>query len=390
MRMPPPAHAAQSGADFEKIVAGAFRKARWRVRRHPAAGDMRADLVVDDGARKYIVAVKFAAEGRRDRLIPLLSQAILQAQALARLFPERAAPLAVAAARRVPDSVADHIMQFAERHAPKVAVGIIDGEGFRAFRGPGLDGLNAKPSAHRASPVVPPQRLPDLFSDLNQWMLKILIGQHLPASLIEIPREPIRNASQLAKAAKVSVMSASRLVNQLTDRGFLDKSSQHLQVVRVEELLEWWASSNREAAKEIPAHWILKAGKDQLVAAVRKYSSGRIHNQPRCCLGLFSAADALGLGFVRGASAHVYLESLTLDALSRLGLATGRSGPPDVTVRMPANPEAVFRPRVLADNVPVSDVLQVWLDVSSHPARGKEQAREIQRRVLKPLFGKQR
>jgi hypothetical protein len=30
----------------------------------------------------------------------------------------------------------------------------------------------------------------------------------------------------------------------------------------------------------------------------------------------------------------------------------------------------------------------VWLDVSTHPARGKEQAREIQRRVLKPLFGK--
>src|SRR5580700_10742068 len=110
--MPVADHGAQAGADFENIVAGAFRKAGWRVRRHPAAGDMRADLVVDDGVRKYIVEVKFAAEGRRDRLIPLLSQAILQAQALARLFPERAAPLAVAAARRVPDSVADHIMQF--------------------------------------------------------------------------------------------------------------------------------------------------------------------------------------------------------------------------------------------------------------------------------------
>jgi len=388
--MPIADRGAHAGANFENIVAEAFRKAGWRVRRHPAAGDMRADLVVDDGTRKYIVEVKSAAEGRRDRLIPLLSQAILQAQAFARQFSERAAPLAVVAARRVPESVADHIKQFAERHAPGVAVGVIDGEGFRSFLGPGLEGLDAKPSLHAASRIVSPQRLPDLFSDLNQWMLKILIGQRLPASLIEIPREPIRNASQLAEAAQVSIMSASRLVNQLSRRGFLDRSEEHLQVVRVEELMELWISSNRESATERPARWILKSGKEHLLAAVRQYASRQIHNQPRCCLGLFAAADALGLGFVRGAPAHIYLERLTLDALNRLGLAIDHSArPPDVTVRIPADPEAVFRPRVFPDNVPASDVLQVWLDVSTHPARGKEQAREIQRRLLKPLLGKQ-
>ena len=389
--MPVVDRGALAGAYFENIVAEVFRKAGWRVRRHPAAGDLGADLVVDQGARKYIVQVKSAAEGRRDRLIPLLSQAILQAQAFARQFPERADPLAVVAAKRVPESVAGHIKQFAERHAPEVAVGIIDGEGFRTFHGPGLERLGAEPSLRAAFRIVSAQHLPDLFSDLNQWMLKILIGQRLPASLIEIPREPIRNASQLAKAAKVSAMSASRFVNQLTSRGFLDERDQRLQVVRVEELLEWWASSNREAAKEIPAHWILKGGKDQLLAAVRKYTSRQIHNQPRCCLGLFAAADDLGLGFVHGAPAHIYLERLTLDALNRLGVAIDHSArPTDVRVRIPANPEAIFRPRVFRDHVPVSDVLQVWLDVSTHPARGKEQAREIQRRLLKPLFGKQR
>jgi len=389
--MPVADRGAQAGADFENILAEAFKKAGWRVRRHPAAGDMRADLVVDDGARKYIIEVKSAAEGRRDRLIPLLSQAILQAQAFARQFSERAAPLAVVAARRVPESVADHIKQFAERHAPEVAVGVIDAEGFRSFLGPGLGGLDAKPSLHAASRIVSPQHLPDLFSDLNQWMLKILIGQRLPASLIEIPREPIRNASQLAEAAKVSVMSASRLVNQLTSRGFLDESDQRLQVVRVEELLEWWASSNREAAKEIPAHWILKGGKDQLLAAVRQYTSGQIHNQPRCCLGLFAAADALGFGFVHGVPPHIYLERLTLDSLNRLGLVVDQSNrPADVYLRIPVNREAIFRASVVHQGIPASDVLQLWLDVTTHPARGREQAREIERRVLKPLFGKKR
>jgi len=388
--MPVANRGAQAVAEFESIVAEAFRKAGWRVRRHPAAGDMRADLVVEAGEKKYVIEVKGASEGRRDRLIPLLSQAILQAQAYARRFPEPAAPLAVVAARRVPVSVAEHLKHFAERHAPDVAVGIVDAEGFRLFVGPGLEGLDVKPSGRAARQIAPPQRLPDLFSDLNQWMLKILLGRHLPESLISIPREPIRNASQLAEAAKVSIMSASRLVNQLTSRGFLDESEQPLRVVRVEELLEWWTSSNREAAKDVPARWIIKSGQDQLLTALRQYTSRQMHNQPQCCLGLFAAADALGFGFVRGTPPHIYLERLTLDSLNRLGLAIDRSGrPADVMVRIPVNPEAVFRAAVMREGVPVSDVLQVWLDVYTHPGRGREQAREIRQRALKSLFGKQ-
>ena len=387
--MPVADHRIPAGLEFEKLVAETFRKAGWRVRRHLAVEAMRADLVVDDSAKKYVVEVKSASEGRSDRLIPLLSQAILQAQAFARQFPERAAPLAVVAARRIPPSVADSIKRFAERHAPKVAIGIIDVEGFRSFVGPGLAGLDATPPLRARLRIVSPPRLPDLFSDLNQWMLKILLGQRLPASLISIPREPIRNASQLAKAAKVSIMSASRFVNQLAARGFLLEDGRHLQVVRVEELLELWSSSSREAAKEVPAHWIIKGGKDQLPAALRQYASRQNHTQPRCCMGLFAAADALGLGFVRGAPAHIYLEHLTLDALNRLGLAIDHSArSADLTLRIPTNPESVFRARVFPGGVPVSDVLQVWLDVSTHPARGKEQAREIRRAILKPLFRK--
>ena len=380
-----------NGVEFERILADLFRKGGWRVRRHPSAGDMKADLVVDAGEWKYVVEVKAAAEGRRDRLIPLLSQAILQVQAFARRFPEAAAPLAVVAARRVPESVAEHLMQFAEKHAPDVAVGVIDAEGFRSFAGAGLKQLDARPTGSIAPNLGSPSRLPDLFSDLNQWMLKILVGQCLPESLIHLPRGPIRNASHLAEVANVSVMSASRLVNQLMNRGFLDEGEKRLQVVRVEELLDWWISSNRAAAKEVPARWIIRSGKDQLLAALQQYRSGQIHNQPRCCLGLFAAADALGFGFVRGAVSHVYLERLTLGSLNHLGLAIDHSNrPADVMVRIPANPEAIFRPAVMRAGLPISDVLQVWVDVSTHPARGLEQAREIRKRALGSLFEKRR
>src|ERR1039457_2564732 len=265
----------RTGDEFAIILADIIRKAGWRVRRHPTVGDMRADFIANTGGRTYIIEIKGASEGRRDRLIPLLSQAILQAQAYARLFPEPAVPFAVVAARRIPASVAEHLMQFAKRHAPEVAVGVIDAEGFQSFAGPGLEGLEAKPSRHVAAHIVLPQHIPDLFSDLNQWMLKILIGQRLPEPLISVPRRHLRNASQLAEVADVSVMSASRLVNQLANRGFLDQSEEQLQVARVEELLELWISANRQAAKEIPARWIIKSGQHQLQSALREYISSQ-------------------------------------------------------------------------------------------------------------------
>src|SRR5256884_6005999 len=41
---------------------------------------------------------------------------------------------------------------------------------------------------------------------------------------------------------------------------------------------------------------------------------------------------------------------------------------------LPGNRESVFRGVVEKSGLPVSDIIQVWLDVGQHPARGKEQA----------------
>jgi hypothetical protein len=391
------------GPESQGIVAEIFKKAGWRVRRHPTAGEMRADLLVDGGDNKYVIQVKGLSEGRSDRLLPLLSQAILQAQAMARRLPESAAPLAIVVARRIPDSVVDHLTRFAEQYAPDVGIGIVDLEGLRAFAGAGLEKLNARPLRRVPKGIGTVQGLPDLFSDLNQWMLKILLGQRLPEGLINVPRQRIRNASKLATVAHVSVMSAARFVTQLAKQGFLDDTADGLQLVRVEELLERWISASRHAAKEVPARWIIKRGPKQIFSAVREYSSfpevrvasrgerriASVHKvRPRCCVGLFSAADALGFSLVHGAPPHIYLERLTSDALQHLGANIEESNrPADLYIRVPVNRESIFRACVSVEHVQMTDILQVWLDVSTHPARGREQALEIHRRILKPLAG---
>jgi hypothetical protein len=111
----------------------------------------------------------------------------------------------------------------------------------------------------------------------------------------------------------------------------------------------------------------------------------------RVCLGLFAAAEAFGLKFVHGSVPHIYLERLDREALAQLGMSVeDAERRPDAIVRAPENPESVFRAAVCRDEVLISDILQVWLDVSNHPARGPDQAKIIARKVLAKLFSQGR
>ncbi len=383
----------------ERLLAAAFREAGWKVEREPAFGKVRPDLFVRRGKVAYVVEIKSASEARSDRVIPLLAQAILQAQAIAR---ERspAIPLAVIASPRIPDALAVKVHRFAIDHAPGVAVGVMDLDGFRAFLGSGLEVLNA--SRKRVREALPAKRevRGNLFSDLNQWMLKILLAPHVPEQLLSAPRGPHRNASELARRAEVSVMSASRLVRLLTAEGHLDESREPIRLVRIPELMQRWHAAYLRPVREWPMRWILRDNperqlKDALASYLRLRSgeSGRRHGDkgpslPSVCLGLFAAADELGLGFVKGVKPHLYLERIRGDVLRRLGLMHADAGhPADIFVRIPVAPHSVFRGAVLCHGIPVSDVLQVWADVSGHPSRGQAQAAEIEHRALGSLFG---
>jgi hypothetical protein len=390
-------------ADFEFLVGDSFRRAGWKIVRRPLGQDHRADLVVDSGQREYVIEFKRSSEGRRDRLIPLLSQAILQARAAKQQLSKSSVPVAVVAADRISDSVAEQLKEFARQHAPDVAVGIIDLEGLCAFQGFGLERFNAERAAPSSLGSLPKTRLPvNLFSDLNQWMLKVLLAPRIPVSMLSASRERYPNAAQLARAADVSVMSAFRLVRRLSNEGFLDNRKGYLELVRHEELLERWRGTSHITPRQVGARWIIRGGDKQLTSAVEAYTS-RMHAKspaskrvrrpqqmislPRICVGLFGAAELLGVGFVRGVAPYLYLERLHAGALRQLGLTLEDADRnPDVQIRIPENRECIFRPVVWHAGLPVADIIQTWLDVANHPARGKEQAQQIWRKVLGPAL----
>jgi hypothetical protein len=375
--------------EYLDLLVDLFRQDGWGVERGASFADKGADLAISRGGLRYIVAFKVSSEGRRDRLVPLLSQAILQAGAAARASSGQAVPLAVVAARSIPRSAADGLASFLSEVAPDAAVGIVDREGFRRFVGSGLETLTAAPTRSKRRQKL---RVPDsanLYSDLNQWLMKVLLAPLVPEDLLQAPRGEYRNASELAAAANVSVMSAFRLLRQLRQEGFLDDESEPLRLIRRQELMLRWQAAYLRPMPELSLRWIdpVISGR-QLPAALRAYhdnSSSR--SAPRACLGLFAAAECLGYGSVQGIPPVFYLENLDRDILGMMGFSPdGAEYSPDLFVRVPLLQKSIFDAAVPRDGVPTADIIQVWLDVSSHPARDDGQVNEIRRHALAQIF----
>jgi hypothetical protein len=359
------------------LLAAAFEQAGWRVQREPRRGALRPDLVARRGRAVYAAGLKVASEGRSDRLVALLAQAVLETR---REAGANARPLAVVAAPRIPQRAAQQVLKFATEFAADAAVGVIDFEGFRAFRGPQLEALNADAAVRRAAPR-PAATSGRLLSDLNQWMLKVLLAPELPERLLSAPRGHYRNASELARAAGVSVMSAFRFVQQLQHEGYLDESASHLSLVRRGDLFDRWQGLSARSAREAPMRFVLPGNAQ---AQLRKALNGN----GVACLALFAAADLLQLGFVSGVPPYVYVDRLRPSRLADWkGLRACAPGEaPDVIVREVPAPQSVFRGAVNAEGVAACDVLQVWVDVAAHPSRGREQADLIRRRVLRRII----
>jgi Holliday junction resolvase len=364
-----------AGRRAEDQVARLFEANGWKVQREPVAGPYRADLLAKKGREAYLVEVKALSEGRRDRVIPLLSEAVLQAQAYAREHG-KARPLAVVYVGDASASLFSQVAEFSKHFAPDVAVGMISDSGAQRFWGKGLEALSIEPSVDRKAPGKSPGAASHIFSDLNQWMLKVLVAPQIPEHLLGAPRGEYRNASELAGAANVSVMSAFRFVQQLRAEGFLDESSSRLNLVRREALFRRWRSEALRPSPEMPMSFLIRGPAQLQLREIVSSSKG--------CLGLFAAAEALKLGHVKGVPPYVYVPRLLRPERNAWkGMAPASPGEsPDLILKQPRAPQSVFRGAVHLDGVAVSDVIQVWLDVSVHPARGEEQADLIHRKIL--------
>lgn len=362
------------------LLAKLFESNGWNV--HWVDGrNPRPNLIIQKHDQRFVVEIKASSEGRADRVIPLLSQAILEARANA---PDagHAQPLAVICVEKASASLLKQVSSFAERYAQNVAIGIVSASGIRHFHGAGLEELNAEPE-ELGWPESSPLQCPiNLFSDLNQWMLKVLLAPEIPDHLLNAPRQKYRGGSELADAANVSPMSASRFLQQLRSEGYLDDSSQHIALVRRRELFRRWRSAVMRPSPELPMRFLIRSPAEKQIQELLAKHEGD------ACLGLFAAADALRLGHVSGVPPYIYVPKLPSrdDMRWRALFAASPSETPDIIVRQALSPKSAFRGAVHKEGLIVSDVIQVWQDVANHPSRGEEQADLIYEKALRSIF----
>lgn len=356
-----------------------FRAHGWTVSRQQGTA---ADLRIRKGRYRYAAELKMSAEGRADRVIPLLSQAILQASRHVVANPS-AMPLAMVVVGSLTAALREKVQRFHTQYAPETAIGLVGKDGGRLFIGAGLDELNADVETSAGRRRATPRKSHDLFSDLHQWLLKVILAPELPENLMTAPRREYRTATELADAAQVSAMSVSRFTRRLREEGFLDEGAGVLRLVRRTQLFARWQAAASRSMPELPMRFLMPASpKLQLPKVVAKH--------PEACIGLFAAAGLLGVGHVADGLPWVYVRKLPMVTEREWSdLTEVPPGQPlQLILKQTASPEAVFRGAVQVEGAWVSDILQVWLDVSSHPARGKEQADFLARTVLADVLGR--
>lgn len=337
--------------------------------------------------RRYRL-VHEAAPGSWDRAVsPFLAKAILEARAGA----GAGEPLAVLSVKRATPLTDERLTRFVREVAPNQSWILVDADG-RVFphvaSAPELS-LLAREQPALPAPLKAPARQPSLFTDLNQWLLKVLLAQQLSEKLITAPRgRLLRNASVLAEAANVSVAVAARFVRALDASSQLDTRFGDLRIARPLELLQQWRDRGGPSARhEVAAISVRGPLNLSLTASIASEGARVRGERPPLVFGLHTACTELGYGHVTGAVPVIWTPSLDLSRLESFGLVAHTEGQrTDVVLRVPRFPEALYRGVVQPNAAPVTDIIQCWLDTSHHRVRGEEQADYLWRRVLRPAF----
>lgn len=380
----------------------AWKASGWSVSR-PRSGEHAPDLVIRRGKVVYAVEIKASpGRGRREILRALMADAILQSRA--KSLDLHARPLAVLVVPSFSDKIVRELEDYVSRFANGSAFGIVDARGRLELHGngldeePDLDSIAKVRSVRRPEKVLHRQRgsrssIHDPFSDLGQWMLKVLLSPKVRDRWLNAPRERAHGVADLARIARVSNATASNFLAGLEKDGYIVEAEGELRAARIPALLDAWRRAALRPVEEQPARLLLPASDPERrvrdLLAKRSKAFSRASQPPsgieraglpgeRACLALFSACHALGVGIVRGSPVHVYSEDLSDEFLAELGLqSVEHPAEAEVVVRRPRYCESVFRACVMVGDVPVADILQCFLDVSFHPARGSEQAAEI-------------
>jgi len=304
------------------------------------------------------------------------------------------------------DSISDRMATAAADYIAKVAAGVALGLFDRRGRSDVYDThghlhANFAPDATssrraQASPRPLTSKLRTPFTGHGELLIKALLANRLPAGALGISApdftrfqggDSFRGVAELARVLPFAPPTLSQILTILEQNGWLDKGDGYPRLVRIPALLKAWSAAAQTGWIEVPVRFLLPedSPREQLLRILTEAKKSELAERSehgRVSLAGFEACRHHGVNVVRGAPLQFYVEHLTGSSLEMLGMCSAELGSrPDAIAWAPRVPVSIFHGRVDRDGLPVCDALQCWLDLADHPARGREQADAILRKL---------
>lgn len=322
--------------------------------------------------RRFVIRIMQVGSRRIDEVLGALARAILEARHAA----EQAGgePVAAVWVPKVGARMADQAQAFLARYAPEAGWLLADAAGGLRLSVPalGLD-LRRKP---RAGATEPRRTDSGLFSDLSQWLLKIILLRDAPEAWWAGPRPSLESTSELAGAAQVSLAKAYRFVATMSAAGYL-RQDDGLQLARLDDLFESWFVHHRLH----PPHGLPVRCLYGPPGGVEGLARGKLSPDHYAVAGLHACRC---LGLLHAPLGRLEVHALgDLEALLRDGdLEPCDARDADFVLLRGRAPESVRRGRLSVGGLSVVDPLQAALDAVVHEARGREQADYLRERIM--------
>ncbi len=206
------------------------------------------DFILRHPSGIVVGEIKQAKSASIEAVIGLIASSTLRTQHMLDA-DERQIPLAMAIIPRVGGKTKREIERFMSNNAPGCGWGLTDSSGATRMVIPQLNVDIDEPGVigSRASWRSPPSR--QLFSDLNRWMLKVLLLRDAAPALWNGPRADIATPTELHRVANVSVAKAHQFCHAFEGAGFLFRGQRGLAIVRKKTLMETWFQNERADAR---------------------------------------------------------------------------------------------------------------------------------------------
>jgi hypothetical protein len=284
-------------------------------------------------------------------------------------------PVLLVGVDRVGAKTAAAIEVFMKAALPGWEWGVFDLNGSARIRVPSLrTNVNLQTVPVRGD--VPARRSKDLFSDLNQWMLKVLLLRPVKPERWAGPRDAVGTATDLARVAKVSIETAHRFVRTFEERDFLRRTASGLRIVRAEELLDSWLAAERLAPRRpVPVAWYPERPASMADAFPRSSSA-------RAIVGGFEACRRMGLLHASTDVLEIHVLGSWEREMPAWSVERCEAEQANLFLVPSLNPTSVERGSVAGNDLATVDILQAALDVVHSTARGAEQARFLNDHIL--------